>query len=48
MSCQCEPHGKMAADGARTENANSHEVDIPQKRNARSASFHKPATLRNR
>src|SRR6478752_9905785 len=24
MSCQCEPHRKMAADGASTENANSH------------------------
>ncbi len=23
-SCQCEPHRKMAADGARTENANPH------------------------
>ena len=28
MSCQCEPHRKMAADGARTKNANPHGVEI--------------------
>ena len=28
MPCQREPHRKMAADGARTENANPHGVEV--------------------
>ena len=41
MSCQCEPHRKMAADGARTENANPHGVEILLGGKG-VASFHKP------
>ena len=41
MSCQCEPHRKMAADGARTENANPHGWKSCWKGMV-VASFHKP------
>ena len=47
MSCQCEPHRKMAADGARTENANPHGVEILLGGKG-VASFHKPWSGRNR
>ena len=41
MSCQREPYRKMAADGARTENANPHGVEILLGGKG-VASFHKP------
>jgi hypothetical protein len=46
MAGQSEPYRKMAADGAGTENANPHGVDV-LRRNGLCGSFHKAAPLRN-
>ena len=43
MPCQREPHRKMAADGARTENANPHGEEILLEGKS-STSFHKPCS----
>ena len=47
MPRQREPHRKVAADGARTENAYPHGVIILP-REIESGSFHKLAPARNR
>ncbi len=43
MAGQRQPHRKMAADGARAENANPHGVISSERLSIVSASFHKLA-----
>ena len=48
VSGQRQPHRYVAADGARTENANTHEVEVLLKGSTcRGATFHKLAPQRN-
>ena len=44
MPCQREPHRKMAADGARTENAYPHVKEVLLERMFVPISFHKPCS----
>ena len=44
MPCQREPHRKMAADGARTENAYPHVKEVLLERMIVPTSFHKPCS----
>ena len=48
MPCQREPHRKMAADGARTENAYPHVKEVLLEGMFVPTSFHKPCSGRNR
>ena len=47
MSRLREPHRKMTADGARTENAYSHEVDVLEEIGEVNPSFYKVGVLCN-